>query len=81
MVLTSLRRFLSSESPRYHLKLKNFYEHDSGSGASVGMRSLRRHLRVRESCLCRSRSTLVAADRHPVKWWRFRICALTVALY
>jgi len=49
VVLTSLEgRFLSSESPRYHLKLKNFYETRLGRAVRFGLASLRRHLRVRE---------------------------------
>ncbi|HTG73883.1 MAG TPA: hypothetical protein VMB70_08940 [Terriglobia bacterium] len=49
VVLTSLEgRFLSTESPRYHLKLKNFYETRLGRTVRFGMASLRRHLRVRE---------------------------------
>ena len=49
VVLTSLEgRFLSSESPRYHLKLKNFYETRVGRAVRFGLASLRRHLRVRE---------------------------------
>jgi hypothetical protein len=49
VVLTSLEgRFLSSESPRYHLKLKNFYETRAGRAVRFGLASLRRHLRVRE---------------------------------
>jgi hypothetical protein len=49
VVLTSLEgRFLSSESPRYHLKLKNFYETRTGRAVRFGLASLRRHLRVRE---------------------------------
>jgi solute carrier family 13 (sodium-dependent dicarboxylate transporter), member 2/3/5 len=49
VVLTSLEgRFLSSESPRYHLKLKNFYETDLGRAVRFGLASLRRHLRVRQ---------------------------------
>jgi hypothetical protein len=48
VVLTSLDgRFLSSESPRYHLKLKNFYETRSGRALRFAMATLRRHLRVR----------------------------------
>jgi hypothetical protein len=49
VVLTSLEgRFLSKESPRYHLKLKNFYETRLGRAVRFGIASLRRHLRVRE---------------------------------
>ena len=49
VVLTSLEgRFLSTESPRYHLKLKNFYETRLGRSVRFGLASLRRHLRVRE---------------------------------
>jgi hypothetical protein len=49
VVLTSLEgRFLSNESPRYHLKLKNFYETRMGRAVRFGLASLRRHLRVRE---------------------------------
>lgn len=49
VVLTSLEsRFFSSESPRYHLKLKDFYETNLGRTIRFGMASLRRHLRVRE---------------------------------
>ena len=49
VVLTSLEgRFLSKESPRYHLKLKNFYETRLGRTVRFGLASLRRHLRVRE---------------------------------
>jgi hypothetical protein len=49
VVLTSLEgRFLSSESPRYHLKLKNFYETRLGRALRFGKARLRRHLRVRE---------------------------------
>jgi hypothetical protein len=49
VVLTSLEgRFLSLESPRYHLKLKNFYETRLGRAVRFGLASLRRHLRVRE---------------------------------
>ena len=49
VVLTSLEgRFFSSESPRYHLKLKNFYETGVGRALRFGLASLRRHLRVRE---------------------------------
>ena len=49
VVLTSLEgRFLSHESPRYHLKLKNFYETRMGRTVRFGLASLRRHLRVRE---------------------------------
>ena len=49
VVLTSLEgRFLSAESPRYHLKLKNFYETRLGRTVRFGLASLRRHLRVRE---------------------------------
>lgn len=48
VVLTSLEgRFLSPESPRYHLKLKNFYETKAGRALRFGLASLRRHLRVR----------------------------------
>jgi hypothetical protein len=49
VVLTSLEgRFFSSEPPRYHLRLKNFYETGAGRALRFGMASLRRHLRVRE---------------------------------
>ncbi|HET9216611.1 MAG TPA: radical SAM protein [Terriglobia bacterium] len=49
VVLTSLEgRFLSPESPRYHLRLKNFYETRTGRAVRFGLASLRRHLRVRE---------------------------------
>jgi hypothetical protein len=49
VVLTSLEgRFLSKESPRYHLRLKNFYETRMGRAVRFGLASLRRHLRVRE---------------------------------
>jgi hypothetical protein len=49
VVLTSLEgRFLSPQSPRYHLKLKNFYETRTGRAVRFGLASLRRHLRVRE---------------------------------
>jgi hypothetical protein len=49
VVLTSLEgRFFSSESPRYHLRLKNFYETRTGRAVRFGLASLRRHLRVRE---------------------------------
>jgi hypothetical protein len=49
VVLMSLEgRFFSAESPRYHLKLKNFYETRFGRAVRFGMASLRRHLRVRE---------------------------------
>jgi hypothetical protein len=49
VVVTSLEgRFLSAESPRYHLKLKNFYETRMGRAVRFGLASLRRHLRVRE---------------------------------
>jgi hypothetical protein len=41
-------RFFSAESPRYHLKLKNFYETGTGRALRFAMASLRRHLRVRE---------------------------------
>ena len=41
-------RFFSAESPRYHLKLKNFYETRTGRALRFAMASLRRHLRVRE---------------------------------
>ena len=41
-------RFFSPESPRYHLKLKNFYETRVGRAVRFGLASLRRHLRVRE---------------------------------
>jgi solute carrier family 13 (sodium-dependent dicarboxylate transporter), member 2/3/5 len=48
-VLTPLEgRFLSSQPPRYHLKLKNFYETGFGRALRFGLASLRRHLRVRE---------------------------------
>jgi hypothetical protein len=48
VVLTSLEgRFFSSESPRYHLKLKNFYDTSAGRALRFGLASLRRHLRVR----------------------------------
>jgi len=47
VVLTSLEgRFLSKESPRYHLKLKDFYETRLGRSARFGLARLRRHLRV-----------------------------------
>jgi hypothetical protein len=47
VVLTSLEgRFLSPESPRYHLKLKNFYETRLGRSVRFGLAGLRRHLRV-----------------------------------
>ena len=47
VVLTSLEaRFFSSESPRYHLKLKQFYESSLGRAFRFGMARLRRHLRV-----------------------------------
>ncbi len=47
VVLTSLEaRFFSSESPRHHLKLKNFYETRAGRALRFGLASLRRHLRV-----------------------------------
>jgi hypothetical protein len=49
VVLTSLEgRFFSTESPRYHLKLKQFYETGVGRAVRFGLASLRRHLRVRE---------------------------------
>ena len=49
VVLTSLEgRFFSTQSPRYHLKLKNFYETRAGRTLRFGLASLRRHLRVRE---------------------------------
>lgn len=49
VVLTSLEgRFFSNESPRYHLRLKNFYETRAGRALRFGMARLRRHLRVRE---------------------------------
>jgi hypothetical protein len=49
VVVTSLEgRFLSQEPPRYHLKLKNFYETRLGRSVRFGLASLRRHLRVRE---------------------------------
>jgi hypothetical protein len=49
VVLTSLEgRFLSTASPRYHLRLKNFYETRLGRMVRFGLASLRRHLRVRE---------------------------------
>ena len=49
VVLTPLEgRFFSAESPRYHLKLKNFYETGTGRTLRFAMASLRRHLRVRE---------------------------------
>jgi hypothetical protein len=41
-------RFFSTESPRYHLKLKDFYETRTGRTLRFAMASLRRHLRVRE---------------------------------
>ena len=48
VVLTSLEgRFFSTESPRHHLKVKNFYETGAGRAVRFGMASLRRHLRVR----------------------------------
>jgi hypothetical protein len=47
VVLTSLEgRFFSDQSPRYHLKLKNFYETAIGRAARFGLARLRRHLRV-----------------------------------
>jgi hypothetical protein len=47
VVLTSLEsRFFSNESPRHHLKLKNFYETRAGRALRFGLASLRRHLRV-----------------------------------
>lgn len=47
VVLTALEgRFFSKESPRYHLKLKNFYETSFGRSVRFGMARLRRHLRV-----------------------------------
>jgi hypothetical protein len=47
VVLTSLEaRFFSSESPRYHLKLKHFYESGLGRAFRFGIARLRRHLRV-----------------------------------
>lgn len=47
VVLTSLEgRFLSSESPRYHLKLKDFYDTRLGRFVRFGLANLRRHLRV-----------------------------------
>jgi hypothetical protein len=49
VVLTSLEgRFFSAESPRYHLRLKHFYETGAGRALRFGLASLRRHLRVRE---------------------------------
>jgi hypothetical protein len=49
VVLSPLEgRFFSTESPRYHLKLKNFYETGTGRALRFAMASLRRHLRVRE---------------------------------
>lgn len=49
VVLTPLEgRFFSSQSPRYHLALKNFYETKLGRAVRFGLASLRRHLRVRE---------------------------------
>ncbi len=49
VVLTPLEgRFFSSQSPRYHLTLKNFYETAFGRKFRRGLASLRRHLRVRE---------------------------------
>src|SRR5262249_16417055 len=48
VVLTWLEgRFFSSESPGYHLTLKNFYETRAGRALRFGLASLRRHLRVR----------------------------------
>ena len=48
VVLTSLEgRFFSPESPRHHLKVKNFYETRSGRAIRFAIASLRRHLRVR----------------------------------
>jgi sodium-dependent dicarboxylate transporter 2/3/5 len=48
VVVTALEgRFLSKESPRYHLKLKNFYETGPGRELRFALASLRRHLRVR----------------------------------
>lgn len=47
VALTSLEgRFFSDESPRYHLKLKNFYETALGRATRFGLARLRRHLRV-----------------------------------
>jgi hypothetical protein len=49
VVLTSLEgRFLSStsQSPSYHLKLKDFYETRLGRSIRFGLAGLRRHLRV-----------------------------------
>lgn len=49
VVLTPLEgRFFSAQPPRYHLKLKNFYETGLGRTLRFGLASLRRHLRVRE---------------------------------
>jgi hypothetical protein len=49
VVLTPLEgRFFSPQSPRYHLKLKNFYETGFGRAVRFGLAGLRRHLRVRE---------------------------------
>lgn len=49
VVLTALEgRFFSNESPRYHLKLKDFYETRFGRAFRFGLARLRRHLRVRE---------------------------------
>ena len=47
VVLTALEgRFFSNESPRYHLKLKNFYETSFGRTLRFSLARLRRHLRV-----------------------------------
>jgi hypothetical protein len=47
VVLTALEgRFFSKESPRYHLKLKNFYETRFGRTLRFSLARLRRHLRV-----------------------------------
>jgi len=47
VVMTSLEgRFLSSESPGYHLKLRDFYETGLGRSVRFGLAALRRHLRV-----------------------------------
>jgi hypothetical protein len=49
VVLTSLEgRFLSAESPRYHVRLKDFYDTRLGRTVRFGIASLRRRLRVRE---------------------------------
>jgi hypothetical protein len=47
VVLTALEgRFDSSASPRYHLRLKEFYETGLGRSVRFGLAALRRHLRV-----------------------------------